>query len=390
MKKKFVLILSIFLVLIGGYFIFFRKQTKKIVVKEVIPEIEQLMTTNEQAFIPKKKFQSAETKERRDRLKFFIDARMLQDDGGIATNYLAQSEESEVATGHELLSESSGIYLRNLELTDTKERFDSFYKKTKDLFYEDVQFSYRIDENGKKYPVNASVDDLRIIRALIGASGHFGLENYQKEIDDVTKNFMDTSMDENVLIDFYDIDHKKKSMDTSLFYIDLKVLGYLYKKYDVSSDYLQYHYDLINNGYLSDSFPFYQTKFNHKEEKYENTGTINIIESLLTILHLGEVDLQKQESIDFIKAQVRKGTLFNSYDLNGIPVDKNQSAASYALAALIGVAINDEELYDSAILILNNFQIDEVKNPLYGGFGDIRTKEVFSYNNLMALLAYDY
>lgn len=115
----------------------------------MIPEIEQLMTTNKQAFIPKKKFQSAETKERRDRLKFFIDARMLQDDGGIATNYLAQSEESEVATGHELLSESSGIYLRNLELTDTKERFDSFYKKTKDLFYEDVQFSYRIDENGK-------------------------------------------------------------------------------------------------------------------------------------------------------------------------------------------------------------------------------------------------
>ena len=35
--------------------------------------------------------------------------------------------------------------------------------------YDGVQFSYRIDEQGNKYNVNASIDDLRIIRSLIEA-----------------------------------------------------------------------------------------------------------------------------------------------------------------------------------------------------------------------------
>ena len=32
--------------------------------------------------------------------------------------------------------------------------------------YDGVQFSYRIDEQGNKYNVNASIDDLRIIRSI--------------------------------------------------------------------------------------------------------------------------------------------------------------------------------------------------------------------------------
>ncbi|MFD1899563.1 hypothetical protein [Enterococcus termitis] len=389
MKKIIILFTSVIFLGLGAYFFVLKSAPKKIEVDKVEPKLEKLMTTDEKSFVSKTHRQSKDIEQRRDNLKFFIDSKMLLSGGGIATNYLESPETTEVATGHEMLSESSGLYLRNLELTDTKGRFDSFYKETKKIFYDKVQFSYRIDEQGNKFSVNASVDDLRIIRALLGASARFGAEDYSKEIDTLAKNFMKTSMDDNILIDFYDVEQQKKSTNTSLFYIDLKTLGYLYKKYNVSADYLQYHYSLIEKGYLSDTFPFYQTRFNHKTNDYENTGTINVIESLLTILHLGEVGLQKQESLDFIKDQVAKGTLFNSYDLNGVPVDKNQSAAAYALAALIGVVTNDQELYDSSILILNNFQITDPTSLFYGGFGNSRTKEVFSYNNLMALLAYD-
>ena len=53
----------------------------------------------------------------------------------------------------------------------------------------------------------------------------------------------------------------------------------------------------------------YQTKFNHQTNKYENNGTLNIIESLLTIVHLSEVGMAKQTSIDFVRKQVQQGTL---------------------------------------------------------------------------------
>ncbi|MGH2226944.1 hypothetical protein ACQ1ZN_15105, partial [Enterococcus faecalis] len=79
------------------------------------------------------------------------------------------------------------------------------------------------------------------------------------------------------------------------------------------------------------------------------------------------------------------GTAFNSYDLNGSLVDKNQSAGSYAIAALIGVAENEKELYRAAITVLNNFQIMDSSSPNYGGYGDKDTKQVYSYNNLKAL-----
>lgn len=390
MKKLIGIILGSLIIIFGIYFLFFHKTTDKIEVGAVEPKIEKKMTIDEKTFLPEQVFQTKETLDRREDLEFFIDARLM-DEKGIATNYLPNSElDGELATGEERLSESSGLYLRHLQLVDTQGRFDSFYKQTKQLFYDKVQFSYRIDQNGKKYAVNASIDDLRIIRALIGAKARYQTDTYDKEIDQLAKNFMATSMNDYILVDFYDVENEQKSQETSLFYVDFTTMGYLFKKYDVSSDYLQYHYELINNGYLSDEFPFYQTRYNHKKKAYENNGTINIIESLLTILHLSETGLQKPESIDFIKNRVSKGTLFNSYDLNGNPVDKNQSAASYAITALIGVEIQDKDLYNASIRALNGFQITDSNSQLFGGFGEVRTQEVFSFNNLMALLAYDY
>ncbi|WP_430602612.1 hypothetical protein IGJ78_000683 [Enterococcus sp. DIV2447a] len=36
------------------------------------------------------------------------------------------------------------------------------------------------------------------------------------------------------------------------------------------------------------------------------------------------------------------------------------------------------------------FRVLNSSSPIYGGFGDKVTKQVYSYNNLMALLAYDF
>ena len=65
---------------------------------------------------------------------------------------------------------------------------------------------------------------------------------------------MKTSMKDNILIDFYDSKSKQQSSETSLFYIDLITLGYLYKEFGISADYLQYP-PLIDDGYISDDLP---------------------------------------------------------------------------------------------------------------------------------------
>ncbi len=57
--------------------------------------------------------------------------------------------------------------------------------------------------------------------------------------------------------------------------------------------------------------------------------------SLLTIVHLSKVGMANRLVLILCENKFSKERFFNSYDLNGSPVDKNQSAASYAIAALV-------------------------------------------------------
>ena len=312
--------------------------------------------------------------------------------GGFVTNYKAHKDQNktELATGHDQLSESAGLWLRNLALTGTQKQFDAFYKETKKKFFADGQFTYRINADGKRSDVNASIDDMRIISALIEAEQRFKDPKYQKEIKSLVSTFKKQSIQNGMLVDFYDVKTKKPAHQISLYYLDIKDMGYIYKVAGLSPKDLEFEYHILKNGYISNSFPLYHTRYNYDTGKYEDSKQINIIESLLSILYLSEIGQEKSQSIQFVKNAVTTGTLYNSYNLDGTPADKSQSAASYAIAAMIGKEIGDQKLYQQAIQIVQNFQITDPSSPIYGGIGDPNTLQVYSYNNLMALLAYDY
>lgn len=388
MKKRIGLLIIIAVLIGAGGFFFWRSNQKTTVEVSSIDEgVKKMMNSSPEDFMLTFGKSNKEIQNRRSILKTFIQQKLMKD-GNIVTNYLPDDEQQNVATGHDLLSESAGLYLLDLAAKDTKGRFDVFYKRTMDTFYDGTQFSYRVSDKGEKYKVNASLDDLRILRALIIAKANFETNDYDDDIQSISEKFIKNSTNDGLLIDFYDAEHDEKSQEISLFYLDFKTLGYLYQLHGIDVKYLQYQVNLAKGGYISDDFPLYHQKYSYQAEEYQDGESVNIIESLLTIRYLAEIGEAQQSSLDFVKEHVAKGTLFNAYDLNGNPVDKNQSAASYAIAALIGYFTDDEELYKQAVSILENFQMMDATNVLYGGFGDPITKEVYSFNNLMALLAY--
>lgn len=60
------------------------------------------------------------------------------------------------------------MWLQYLVTTRQWAQFRQFYRQTKATFNENGLFSYRYDPRTKKrYAVNATLDDLRIIRALL-------------------------------------------------------------------------------------------------------------------------------------------------------------------------------------------------------------------------------
>ncbi|MDG0794385.1 hypothetical protein OMP38_28780 [Cohnella ginsengisoli] len=114
------------------------------------------------------------------------------------------------------------------------------------------------------------------------------------------------------------------------------------------------------------------------------------MESLVTILHLSEAGIAHPESVAYIKKLVDAGTLFGTYSRTGEPKDDVRSTAIYALAAMIGSAAGDKELYERAIARMNELRTTGTGGPLDGGFGDPATGQAYSFDNLTALLAYAY
>lgn len=398
MKKKFKISIVILLIIaVGaiGFYIFKNKNEETIKVDHQVSSISspvsKVYTTNANSFKITQSPLTDSEKEDKQKLQDFLVDHMLVG-GSFVTNYKAKKDQNktELATGHDRLSESSGLWLRHLALTGTQKQYDTFYKKTKQEFFDKGQFTYRINANGTKSPVNASVDDMRIICSLIEAKERFKDPKYEREIKKLVSTFKKQSIQDGMLVDFYDVDSKKPAHEVSLYYLDIKQMGYIYKVADLPKKDLEFQYQILKKGYISDSFPLYHQKYNYDTGKYTDGDTINIIESLLSILYLSEIGQEKSQSIQFVKNAVTTGTLYNAYNLDGTPADKSQSASSYAIAAMIGKEIGDEQLYDQAIKIIGNFQIMNPSSLIYGGIGDQNTLEVYSFNNLMAMLAYDY
>ncbi|MCR8842197.1 hypothetical protein NQ117_00725 [Paenibacillus sp. SC116] len=307
---------------------------------------------------------------------------------GVFTNFRNTDQSAEVATGHEVLSESAGLLMRYYALTGQQQAFDAEWNRAKQTFNLSEGFSYRYSpQHNKRYPLNAAVDDLRLIRALHEASIAFDNKRYSKEAEQYGKRFYDHNSRDGRLYDFYDETYKMTNDFITLCYIDLTSLGLLPISTSQEELLQRNMLDIMHKGYLSDQFPFYETRYSYKSETYQSER-INTVESLLTILSLVEVKQHNPASITFIKEQVQAGTLFGQYTKEGKATTDIQSTAIYAIAAMIGSELGDEDLYKASIQRMEQYQVRNSGTKLDGGYGDAATQQAYSFDNLMALLAY--
>lgn len=100
----------------------------------------------------------------------FVHSSLLAHNGGVYTNYLETADVSQDATGHEYLSESSGLVMLYDVLTDQQEHFEQellFLERTMKNAW--GLYRWRALEGQSLTDVAATIDDLRIIRALMAA-----------------------------------------------------------------------------------------------------------------------------------------------------------------------------------------------------------------------------
>lgn len=318
----------------------------------------------------------------------FIKNKLTNENAGIHTNYLDSENEGDTSKGHTVLSESQGIMLLYSVRKDNKEEFDftlNYVKKN--MILDSKLISWRINES-QQSDVSATIDDLRIIKALFMASERWNDTSYRKLAINLSKGIRHELLNKNTLVDFND--GLSKSETTTLCYLDLPTLNML-----ANIDYISWKkvYDealnIINSGYISDSIPLYAKTYNNSSKSYDE-GDIDTLLSMIVILNKAEVGQDVKESTEWIKNELKENKkIVTKYSKStGEPLSDIESTALYSTIVQIGSRIKDEEIEDMAMDKVKSFQVKNEQSQIYGGYGSEDGKEVYSYDNLNALLAY--
>lgn len=320
-------------------------------------------------------------------LNKFINEKLMDEYGGIYTNYNNVFTEGDLTKGHDILSESQGMILNYCLYKNDQEKFNNSFKYIKEnMFLKNGLISWRI-ENNKSSEVSATIDDLRIARSLMIGAEEFDNLRYRYYGIKISNGIYKNLIQENRLIDFHD--GYGKSNVTTLCYLDLYALKLFSLFDDKWNDVYTKSLEIINNGYISDELPLYRKYYDGNIESFDNEENIDTLLSILVILNKAEVNEDISKSVDWIKERLKYiGYISTSYNINTLDESKIESTSIYANIAQIAKVINDEELYNMAINKMKNFQVINEKSNIYGSFGNEQTEDVYSYDNLNALLAF--
>lgn len=314
----------------------------------------------------------------------------LSSDNGIFTNFLDDKEVREWATGHQVLSESEGLIMLYGVQGGDKALFDRHFYIVQNMILDDGVIAWRVGKNGELLTkASASIDDLRVIRSLIYAYDRWGDKKYEKALKELIYKTKKYELTAYGLVDYYDSDTKAKAKTITLSYIDLYTMNLLARTDDDWEKVAKKGLEIIKGGFISEEIPLFRTCYNYETKSYVKQDEINIIDYLKILLNLSEVGMCPQEAIDWLKIQIKEyGALFNNYYIySAKPASDLQSSAAYAMACRIATNIEDDQLYDMMMERLLAFQITDQASPLYGAFGDLKTQDVYSFDNLQALLA---
>ncbi|QZY56115.1 glycosyl hydrolase family 8 [Crassaminicella profunda] len=369
MKRVWILLILLF---IGGYFIF--ERTPEFSISDDLT-----------------KEYKKEWKEETICLDF-IKNKLSSESGGIYTNYLDTKKLGVSARGHEILSESEGLMMLYFVKKRDKKYFDvhlDFVEKK--MMEKQGWIKWRIrEENENISNSSASLDDIRIARCLAYAHNLWKDERYYKILKKISRGLLKYNLHKEVLTNYYDFENHDTSVEVDLSYIDLYTMHLLSEDHKKWKMVYKNGLSIIEAGYISDRLPLYKKSFNIPLEAYSNDENINMIDSLLVVLHLSEINRVKKQTIKWIREQVFvKKIIFTGYNRKTLrPISKDESTAVYAIVARIAKNIGDEDLYNEAIKKMLKLQIQDQKSSLYGAFGNIENNEVFSFDNLQALLAF--
>lgn len=315
----------------------------------------------------------------------FVLQAMMNEQGGMYTEYSAEESGSGHPAGKDVLSESQGLLMQYALAADKKELFDRVYRFAKQQMQAEGLFAWYVAE-GEMAGSNAFLDDLRIYGALLEADKKWG--GYEQDALEVGNALLQKNCSKEGFVSFYDFSSKRMGNEISLCYIDLETITQLTQQGNCP-EMLQNMQQILQDGYISDEFPFYYGSYSYESGRYSQES-LNMAEAMYTLYHLSKTGDLKESSENWILEQLRNGGIMARYTVDGEIVKDYgyESTGIYALAVLIGLNCKNEEMVTKALSRMEEIRIFDSSSFYNGAFGNIDGTGIYSFDQCVSLLAY--
>ena len=314
----------------------------------------------------------------------FIRSNMTGESGEIYTD---NSNGQTAPSGKDSLSESMGLMLQYAVMKKDEDLFDQTWNATKQLFENEGLAAWYIDDKGNKADCNALIDDLRIWDSLAGANQLWKTdEEGETEISNAI--YGKCTDGKHRLVDFCNFSVDSRASEIATCYICPEILGKMEKKNGNYAETAQLAHDVLNQAFISDSFPFYYSSYSYETKSYSQDD-LNMAEALYTIYNLSRAGQVKDTTLKWIREHVMNGNLGARYRVDGTVVQgyEYHSTAVYGLAALIAKETGDEETFNKAVQRMERYRINDAASAYNGAFtADEKSYE--SFDQLIPLLVY--
>ncbi|WP_232696778.1 hypothetical protein [Brevibacillus daliensis] len=342
-----------------------------------------------------------------ERLFHFISANMVGKEGGVFTNYLDKdaSYENDLATGHTILSETVGLTMEYAVLSDNPLLFEQQIHLLTNYFL-DGAFIPWVYPDPTKNPVNSTLDDLRIISALLEGSEKFELPAAKELALDIAEGLLTTNEQDGWLYDYADKNGKNLAKTIQVRYAYLPVLKQLAEELPDYQPVYENMKKILNdapviNGYYAQAYVPKEGGYQKDSETGEIAISTNMSEQLLTAIYAWDAGLFNRELLDKLTNQLHtSGRLYAQIDKrSGKMIQETESPAVYALAVMLFEKTGQKDLMQQVLHRLEEWQVSSDKyesssselkknaTKFDGGYIDLNHLDAYSFDQLKALIA---
>ncbi len=312
----------------------------------------------------------------------FLREHLLSYTGSVVSSYKAAG--GQVVCGTDVLSETQGLMMLYAVAAKDKPLFDQLLAYVRNEMNAAGLAAWRIS-SGVRADVNATLDDLRILEALILAEEAWG--GYAQEIAYRESALYRMAVREGILRDQVALATGKPNETVTLCYLDVAAMERLAQRSARWQEPAALARAVLTDGVISEEFPLFYPRYDVKTGAYSG-DTLQMNEALVAILHAQKAGIDCTPALNWLEDRMMNGGVLAVYTREGHPVRgaMYESTATYALLAQAAMHAGREELAAKALARMERIRC--FTPPMVGDMGDVTDQMHYTFDLVQAMLAW--